>query len=90
MAAHRMSRLQKRLLIWLAAAPHQTQGVTARRHQALGRALAAEQGHLRHRLRSLAARGRLVIGRSPGSQAQDLRHMTKGSKWAARSIGGWE
>lgn len=84
MAAHRFSRLQKRLLTWLAADHQRTRGVTASSHQELVRALAGDKGNISHSLRMLEARGLLVISRSPGGQAQSLRLTIEGQKCASK------
>lgn len=90
MAVHRFSRLQKRLLTWLAVDHQRTRGVTASSHQELIRALAGDKGNISHSLRTLEARGLLVIGRSPGGQAQYVRLTTKGQNWAWKFTGSCE
>jgi DNA-binding MarR family transcriptional regulator len=90
MAAQRFSRLQKRLLTWLAADHHRTRGVTASSHQELVQALSGDKSNISHSLRTLEARGLLVIGRSPGGQAQYVRLTTEGQKWALKFTGSCE
>jgi DNA-binding MarR family transcriptional regulator len=90
MAAQRFSRLQKRLLTWLAADHQRTRGVTASSHQELVQALAGDKSNISHSLQTLEARGLLVIGRSSGGQAQYGRLTTEGQKWALKFTGSCE
>ena len=90
MAAQRFSRVQKRLLTWLAADHHRTRGVTASSHQEVVQALSRDKSNISHSLRTLEARGLLVIGRSAGGHAQYVRLTTEGQTWALNFTGSCE
>lgn len=87
MAAARLSRLQKRILCWLAADHRRTKGVIASSHQELVGALPGDKGNISHSLRTLEARHLLVIGRSSGGKAEYLRLTPEGQKWAMQRAG---
>jgi DNA-binding MarR family transcriptional regulator len=87
MAARRLSRLQKRLLAWLATEEQRTRGMLSSSHQDLVRALQGDKGNISHRLHTLAARGLLVIGRSPGGKAEYVYLTPAGQKWARQFTG---
>jgi hypothetical protein len=57
MAMQRLSRLQKRILGWLAADAQRTKGVIVRGHEDLGKALPGDQGNLSRSLHTPAAQG---------------------------------
>jgi DNA-binding MarR family transcriptional regulator len=82
MAARRFSRLQKRLLAWLATDERRTGGVISSSHQDLVVALQEDKGNLSHSLRTLEGRGLLVIGRSRGGKTESLYLTDEGQKWA--------
>lgn len=102
MATRRFSRLQKRLLAWLATDERRTRGVILSSHQDLVGALQGDKGNISHSLRTLEARGLLVIVRSRGGKAEALSLTAEGQKWArqfagscdeewrARKMGAWE
>ena len=78
MAAQRFSRVQKRLLTWLAADHHRTRGVTASSHQEVVQALSRDKSNISHSLQTLEARGSaghrpLTRWPSPIRQADDGR-----------------
>src|SRR2546421_10537494 len=87
MAAQRLSRRHNHILHWLAADHQRTRGMLTSSHQALGRALPRDKGHMRPRLQTLAARSLMVIGRSPGGKAASLWLTPEGQKWAAQLTG---
>jgi DNA-binding MarR family transcriptional regulator len=87
MAARRFSRLQKRLLAWLAMDEQRTRGMILSSHQDLVGALQADKGNLSHSLRTLEARGLLVIVRTPGGKAEALALTAAGQKWARQFAG---
>ena len=60
MAAWRVSRLQRRILGWLAADHQQTRGMIVSSHEDLVKALPADKGNLSRSLRTLAERGWIV------------------------------
>ena len=73
MAPERLSRLQRRILTWLAAEDQRTRGTMAADHQALVRALVAfgfDKGHVSTSLKGLAAKGWVRITRTPGGRAE--------------------
>ena len=69
MAARRCSRLQKRLLAWLAMDEQQTRGMISRSHQELVGALQGDKGNISQSLHTLEARGLLGLVRSHGGKA---------------------
>ena len=85
MATWRCSRLQQRIMCWLAADHQRTRGMIVSSHEDLRKALAADKGNLSHSLRTLEARGWLVIGRSPGGKAHHLTLTTEGMQRALES-----
>ena len=87
MATRRFSRLQKRLLAWLAMEEQRTRGMIASSHQDLVGALQGDKGNSSHSLRTLEARGLLVIVRSPGGKAEALYLTAVGQKWARQFSG---
>ena len=87
MAARRFSRLQKRLLAWLAQDERRTRGMLSSSHQALVSALQEDKGNLSHSLRTLEARGLLVIVRSHGGKAEALYLTADGQKWTCQLVG---
>jgi DNA-binding MarR family transcriptional regulator len=84
MAAVRLSQLQKHILRWLAADHQRTQGVIARSHYDLVRALQRDKGHLSHSLHTLERHGLLIIGRSAGGHAESLVLTPEGQKRATQ------
>ena len=82
MAARRFSRLQKRLLAWLATDAQRTRGMISSRHADLVGALQGDKGNISQSLHTLEARGLLVIVRSHGGKAAALSLTAAGEKWA--------
>ena len=82
MATWRLSRLQQRILRWLAVDHQRTKGLIVSSHEDLVKALREDKSHLSRSLRTLEARGWLMIGRSPGGTAQ---HVTLTSEGAQRA-----
>jgi DNA-binding MarR family transcriptional regulator len=87
MAAARLSRLQKRILWWLAVDHQRTRGLISSSHQELVRTLQSDKSNISHSLRTLEVRGLLVIGRSSGGQAESLPLTQEGQKRAAQLAG---
>jgi DNA-binding MarR family transcriptional regulator len=83
MGVTRVSRLQKRILHWLAIDEQRSRGLTSSSHQELVRALGGDKGNISHSLRTLEAGGWIVIGRSPGGKAEYLRLTPRGRKWVS-------
>ena len=82
MATRRFSRLQKRLLAWLATDEQRTRGMILSSHPDLVSALQGDKGNISHSLHTLEARGLLVIVRSRGGKAEALSLTAAGQKWA--------
>ena len=87
MGTRRFSRLQKRLLAWLAVDERRTGRVISSSHQDLIVALQGDKGNISHSLRTLEARGLLVIVRSQGGKAAALYLTAAGKKWAHQFTG---
>lgn len=83
MPTGRLSRLQQRILRWLAADHQRTRGLIVSSHEDLVQALPADKGNLSHSLRTLEDRGWLVIGRAPGGKAQHVTLTPEGSQRAS-------
>ena len=64
MAAVRLSRLQKRILRWLAADEQRTRGMITSSHPELAAALPSAKGNLSHSLRRLETQGLIVMTRA--------------------------
>jgi hypothetical protein len=86
MAARRFSRLQKRLLAWLAMDEQRTRGMILSSHPDLVSALQGDKGNISHSLRTLAARGLLIIVCSRGGKAEALALTPEGQKWARQFL----
>jgi hypothetical protein len=78
MVPARLSRLQKRLLRWLAADHHRTHGVIVSSHEELVKAIGGDKGHISWSRQTLARRGVMAMGRSPGGNAPHLRLTAEG------------
>jgi DNA-binding MarR family transcriptional regulator len=83
MAAWRLSRLQQRILNWLAADHQRTRGMIVSSHEDLVKALPGDKGNLSRSLRTLEDRGWIVIGRSPGGKAQHVLLTPEGAQRAS-------
>jgi DNA-binding MarR family transcriptional regulator len=83
MAIPRLSRLQKRMLQWLAADHHRTKGVIRSSHEELMKAVGGYKGNVSRSLQTLETRGWISIGRSPGGNAHHLRLTLEGQRKAA-------
>jgi DNA-binding MarR family transcriptional regulator len=70
MAANRLSRLQRRILAWLAAEDQRTRGTMAASHQDLARALAHGKGNVSTSLKGLERKGLIRLRRTPGGKAE--------------------
>jgi hypothetical protein len=78
MAHARLSRLQRRILAWLAAEEQRTRGTMAASHQDLVRALAADKGNVSRSLMRLEDRGLITIARTPGRKAEAIALTRRG------------
>jgi hypothetical protein len=72
MAATRLSRLQKRMLRWLAADEKRSRGRIARSHPELVAALPSAKGNMSHSRRGLERQGLLVMTRTPGGKTASV------------------
>jgi DNA-binding MarR family transcriptional regulator len=75
MAPVRLSRLQQRILLWLAGDEKRSRGMISSAHQELIGALPNAKGNISHSLRLLESQGFIVIGRTLGGKAESL-HLT--------------
>lgn len=86
MGTWRLSRLQQRILRWLAVDHQRTKGLIVSSHEDLVKALREDQSHISRSLRTLEARGWLMIGRSPGGKAQHVTLTSEGAQRASEMI----
>jgi DNA-binding MarR family transcriptional regulator len=82
MATWRLSRLQQRILHWLAVDHQRTKGMIVSSHEDLVKALREDKSNISRSLRTLGVRGWIMLGRSPGGKAQ---HVTLTSEGAQRA-----
>ena len=90
MAPERLSRLQRRILAWLAAEDQRTRGTMAASHEDLVRALVArghDTGNLSTSLKGLEAKGLVTIARTPGGKAEAVALTAEGRHQVARLAG---
>jgi DNA-binding MarR family transcriptional regulator len=78
--AVRLSRLQHRILAWLAQEAQRTRGTMSASHQDLGHALGADKGNLSHSLANLEAKGLVQITRTAGGKAEAI-DLTPAGHW---------
>ena len=90
MAAARLSRLQKRILRWLAADEERTGGLVSSAHPALVAALPNAKGNISHSLRRLEAQGFIGLVRTPGGQTESLYLTSEGRQRALSSARSYE
>jgi DNA-binding MarR family transcriptional regulator len=83
MATWRLSRLQQRILRWLAVDHQRTKGLIVSSHEDLVKALREDQSHISRSLRTREARGWLMMGRSPGGKAQHVTLISEGAQRAS-------
>ena len=83
MPAWRLSRLQQRILRWLAADHQRTRGMILSSHEDLVKALPVDKGNLSRSLRALEERGWIVVGRSLGGKAQHVTFTPEGAQRAS-------
>jgi DNA-binding MarR family transcriptional regulator len=87
MAAVRLSRLQQRMLRWLAAEAPRTRGMITRSHPDLVAALPSAQGNISHSLRRLERQGLMVLTRTPGGKTESV-YLTAAGRQKARQLAG--
>ena len=90
MAAVRLSRLQKRLVCWLAADEQRTRGMISSSHPALVAALPSAKGNISHSLGRLERQGLLVMGRTPGGKTASVSLTAEGRQQAFQIAGSYE
>lgn len=83
MAAQRLSKLQRQVLISMWTQYERTQGGISTGHLELVQTLGRNKSNVSHSLRTLEARGLITIGRSPGGQATHLDLTQEGQKMAS-------
>jgi DNA-binding MarR family transcriptional regulator len=84
MAAERLSRLQRRILAWLAQEEQRTRGTMAASHEDLVHALAHDKGNLSHSLANLKAKGLIWITRTTGGKAEAVDLTQQGRQRATQ------
>jgi DNA-binding MarR family transcriptional regulator len=72
MAPERLSRLQRRILAWLAAEEQRTRGTMSASHEDLVHALAHDKGNLSRSLANLEAKGLIRITRTDSGKAEAI------------------
>jgi hypothetical protein len=90
MAPVRLSRLQKRILLWLAGEEQRSRGMSSSAHPARIGALPSAKGHISHSLRLLEHQGLVVIGRTRGGKAESLSLTEAGRQKAADLVRSYE
>jgi hypothetical protein len=90
MAAVRRSRLQRRMLRWLAADEPRPRGMIPSSPPELVAALPSAKGNLSHRLRRLATQGLIVMPRTPGGNTESGYLTAAGRQQALRLAGRYE
>ena len=87
MAAVRLSRLQTRMLQWLAADEQRTRGMLTSRHPERVAALPSVKGNRSHSLRRLETQGLIVMIRPPGGKTESIS-LTAAGRQKARKLAG--
>jgi hypothetical protein len=90
MAAARFSRLQRRILAWLAAKEQRTRGTMRASHENLVHALAHDKGNLSHCLANLKGKELIHITRTTGGKADGVDLAPEGRQRAAQLTGSCE
>jgi|Tabmets5t2r1_1033131.scaffolds.fasta_scaffold50061_2 DNA-binding MarR family transcriptional regulator len=86
MAAHRLSRLHRRILAWLWAEDQRLRGTMSASHEDLVQALAHHKGNVSTSLKGLGVKGWVRLTRTPGSRAEAVTLTRKGrNRVAART-----
>ena len=83
----RLSRLQKRILRWLAADEQRTRRLVARSPPELGAALPSAQGTISHSLRRWERQGLLSMSRTPGGKTEAVYLTAEGRQQALQLTG---
>ena len=90
MAAVRLSRLQKRILCWLAVDEKRSGGMGSSSHPELVGAVPSAKGNSSHSLRLLERQGLMVVGRTPGGKAEYLYLTPEGRQKTLQLSGSYE
>jgi hypothetical protein len=90
MGAVRRSRLQQRILRWLAADEQRTRRLVSSSHPELVAALPSAKGHLSHSLRRLERHGLIMMGRTPGGKTASVYLTAEGRQKAMQLTGSYE
>jgi DNA-binding MarR family transcriptional regulator len=90
MAEHRLSRLQRRILAWLAQEEQRTRGTMAASYPELVQALRHDKGNLSHSLANLEAKGLVRMNRTAVGKAEALNLTPQGRKLVAHLAGSCE
>ena len=78
MAVKRLSRLQRRILAWLAQEAQRTRGTRRASHQDLVHALGVDKGNLSRSLGRLEGLALITIARTPGGKAEAVTLTRRG------------
>jgi DNA-binding MarR family transcriptional regulator len=90
MASERLSRLQRRILVWLLAEAQRTRGTMAADLRDLVRALGHDKGNLSTSLKGLEAKGLVTIAWTPDGRAEAVELTAEGRNQAARLTASYE
>jgi DNA-binding MarR family transcriptional regulator len=90
MAAARLSRLQRRILAWLAAEEQRTRGTMRASHEDLVHALEHDKGNLSHSLANLETKGLITMARTLGGKAEAVDLTPRGRQRVAQLTGSCE
>ena len=83
MAAWRLSKLPRHMLISMRTQYQRTQGGMSTGHLDLVQTLGRDKSNVSHSLPTLKVRGLITMGRSPGGQATHLDRTAEGRKLAS-------
>jgi DNA-binding MarR family transcriptional regulator len=90
MATVRLSRLQKRILCWLAGDEKRRGGVVSSSYPELVSAVHSAKSNISHSLRLLERQGLIVVGRTPGGRAEYLYLTPEGRQKTLKLSGSYE
>ena len=90
MAAVRLSRLQARILRWLAADEPRTRGMITSSHPELVAALPSAKSNISHSLRRLETQGLIVMLRTPGGKIESVYLTAAGRQKALKLTGSYD
>jgi DNA-binding MarR family transcriptional regulator len=90
MAAVRLSRLQQRILQWLAADEQRTRRMMTSSHPELVAALPRAKGNISHSLHRLEGQGLIVMLRTAGGKTESVYLTAAGRQKAIQIAGSYE